>query len=63
MKSDEPFQLTPPNVPFVYTHTETRTGPPLSYVASKLRGCIFSLHSLNNLGRIAMPGETQIRVS
>lgn len=40
---------TPPNGPLGYTHTETRTGPPLTYVAEKLRGCIHSLHSLHSL--------------
>lgn len=38
----------PPNGP-AYTRTETRTGPPLSYVAEKLRGCLKSLHSLHSL--------------
>ena len=30
-----------------YTCTETRTGPPLRYVAEKLRRCVEGLHSLH----------------
>lgn len=39
---------TPPN-DSAYTHTETRTGPPLTYVGEKLRSTIQSLHSLHTL--------------
>jgi hypothetical protein len=35
-----------PNGP-AYQKTETRTGPPLDYVAEKLRSCLCDLHGLN----------------
>lgn len=41
-----PDGLTEPN-DGAYLKTETRTGPPLEYVAEKLRACIEALHSLH----------------
>jgi len=35
-----------PNGP-AYQKTETRTGPPLEYVAEKLRSCLCDLHGLH----------------
>lgn len=35
-----------PNGP-AYQRTETRTGPPLDYVAGKLRACLEAVHSLH----------------
>lgn len=40
-----------------YTTTETRNGPPLSYVSDKLRGAIESLHSLHNLALTDLPDD------
>jgi len=48
---------TPPNGPLGYTHTETRTGPPLDYVAEKLRASILSLHSLYSLTMKDIPDD------
>jgi hypothetical protein len=48
---------TPPNGPLSYTHTETRTGPSLTYVAEKLRTSIMALHSLHTLALIDLPDD------
>ncbi len=48
---------TPPNGPLGYTHTESRNGPPLTYVAEKLRGSIESLHSLHTLSLMDLPDD------
>jgi hypothetical protein len=47
---------TPPNGPG-YTQTETRTGPPLIYVAEKLRASIEALHSLHTLALMDLPDD------
>src|SRR6266404_8623895 len=48
---------TPPNGPLGYTHTETRSGPPLTYVAEKLRASIEFLHSLRCQATIDVPDD------
>jgi hypothetical protein len=48
---------SPPNGPLGYTHTETRTGPPLDYVAEKLCDSIKSLHSLYSLTMKDIPDD------
>src|ERR1035437_4549226 len=48
---------TPPNGHLGYTHTETRTGPPLTYVAEKLRASIEDLHSLHAFALRDLPDD------
>ena len=51
-----PDGLTGPN-DSAYTKTETRNGPPLDYVAEKLRTCIEELHSLHSLAARDLPDD------
>lgn len=45
-----------PNGP-AYTHTETRTGPPLDYVAEKLKYSLVSIHTLYALAMRDLPDD------
>jgi hypothetical protein len=40
-----------------FIETETRTGPPLNYVAEKLRSCLEELHATYNLSRRDLPDD------
>ncbi|MHB1308897.1 MAG: hypothetical protein ACYDC1_17695 [Limisphaerales bacterium] len=54
---DLPDGLTEPN-DGAYLKTETRTGPPLEYVAEKLRACLETLHSLHQAVAAGNPNPT-----
>ena len=48
-----------PNGP-AYQKTETRTGPPLEYVAEKLRSCLCDLHGLHGHADALRPQSPQL---
>jgi len=53
---DLPEGLTSPN-DGAYEKTETRSGPPLDYVAEKLQSCLQTLHTLHRSASQDLPND------